>query len=101
MLLQQHLFLYSKEFCQLTKLVSYKFTVGAEYSYKELFALRTSWAQFDNRFDGVATEAFSGPAAGFTFNIPMGDGKLDLSYAYRLTNSAFGGVHTVGTAIVL
>ncbi|MEY4649945.1 MAG: hypothetical protein RJA06_18, partial [Bacteroidota bacterium] len=22
------------------------------------------------------------------------------SYAYRMTNSAFGGVHTVGTAIV-
>jgi hypothetical protein len=78
-----------------------QFTLGAEYSYKDLFALRASWAQFDNRFDGANTEAFNGPGAGFTFNIPMGDSKLDLSYAYRMTNSAFGGVHTVGTAIVL
>lgn len=78
-----------------------QFTVGAEYAYKELFALRASWAQFDNRFDGFRSDAITGPAAGFTFNLPMGDGKLDLSYAYRMTNSAFGGIHTVGTAIVL
>jgi hypothetical protein len=78
-----------------------QFTVGAEYAYKELFALRASWAQFDNRFDGLRSEAITGPAAGFTFNLPLGDGKLDLSYAYRMTNSAFGGIHTVGTAIVL
>lgn len=78
-----------------------QFTLGAEYSFKDLFALRASWAQFDNRFDGLRSEAITGPAAGFTCNIPMGDGKLDLSYAYRMTNSAFGGIHTVGTAIVL
>jgi len=78
-----------------------QFTVGAEYAFKDLFALRASWAQFDNRFDGLRSEAITGPAAGFTCNIPMGDGKLDLSYAYRMTNSAFGGIHTVGTAIVL
>ena len=78
-----------------------QFTVGAEYAYKELFALRASWAQFDNRFDGLRSEAITGPAAGFTFNLTMGDSKLDLSYAYRMTNSAFGGIHTVGTAIVL
>ena len=43
-----------------------QFTVGAEYAFKDLFALRASWAQFDNRFDGLRSEAITGPAAGFT-----------------------------------
>jgi len=38
-----------------------QFTVGAEYAFKELFALRASWAQFDNRFDGLRSEAITGP----------------------------------------
>ena len=50
----------------------------------------------------MATEALSGPAAGFSVNAPTGNGgKLQINYAYRLTNSAFMGVHTIGATLIL
>ena len=43
-----------------------------------------------------------GPAMGFTVNAPTGGtSKLSVTYAYRLTNSAFAGVHTLGATLVL
>ena len=54
------------------------------------------------RFDGLASEAFTGPSAGFSVNAPTGNGgNFQINYAYRLTNSAFMGVHTLGVILVL
>ena len=79
-----------------------QFTVGVEFDHNDIFQVRASYAAFDNRFDGLATEAFSGPAMGFSVNAPTGGtSKLNLSYAYRLTNTAFAGVHTLGATLVL
>jgi len=79
-----------------------QFTVGMEFDHNDIFQVRASYAAFDNRFDGLATEAFSGPAMGFSVNAPTGGtSKLNLSYAYRLTNTAFAGVHTLGATLVL
>jgi hypothetical protein len=79
-----------------------QFTLGGEYSFREQFFLRGSYALYDNRVDGVATEALAGPAMGFTFKTPMGGKtKFALDYGYRLTNTAFGGIHTVGVALEL
>ena len=79
-----------------------QFTVGLEFYHNDIFQVRASYAAFDNRFDGIANEAFSGPAMGFSVNAPTGGtSKLSLSYAYRLTNSAFAGVHTMGATLML
>lgn len=79
-----------------------QFTVGLEFDHNDIFQVRASYAAFDNRFDGLASEAFAGPAMGFSLNAPTGGtSKLNLSYAYRLTNTAFAGVHTLGATLVL
>jgi len=73
-----------------------------EFDHNDIFQVRASYAMFDNRYDGLTTEAFMGPAMGFTVNAPTGGtSKLSLTYAYRLTNSAFAGVHTLGATLVL
>ena len=77
-------------------------TGGLEYDYNEVFQVRFGYALFDNRFDGLASEAFAGPSAGFSVNAPTGNGgNFQMNYAYRLTNSAFMGVHTLGVILVL
>jgi hypothetical protein len=79
-----------------------QFTVGGQYNFRDQFFVRGSYAFFDNRLDGLATEALSGPAMGFTFKTPMGaTTKFALDYGYRLTNTAFGGIHTVGIGLDL
>jgi hypothetical protein len=79
-----------------------QFTVGGQYNFRDQFFVRGSYAFFDNRLDGLATEALSGPAMGFTFKTPMGaTTKFALDYGYRLTNTAFGGIHTVGVGLDL
>ena len=79
-----------------------QFTAGVEFDHNDIFQVRASYAMFDNRYDGLTTEAFMGPAMGFTVNAPTGGtSKLSLTYAYRLTNSAFAGVHTLGATLVL
>jgi len=76
-------------------------TAGIEYDFRKIFQVRASYAQFDNRFDGMATEAVSGPAMGFSVVPKMGDTDLRVDYAYRMTQSAFAGIHTVGVTMVL
>jgi len=77
-------------------------TGGLEFDHNDIFQVRFGYAFFDNRYDGMATEALSGPAAGFSVNAPTGNGgKLQINYAYRLTNSAFMGVHTIGAILIL
>ncbi len=77
-------------------------TLGLEYAFHKSFYVRGSYASFDNREDGLRTETLAGPAMGFTFKSNAGgDSRFALDYAYRLTNSAFGGVHTVGVSLEL
>jgi hypothetical protein len=79
-----------------------QFTAAFEYGFKSLFAVRMGYAAFDNRFDGMATEAMAGPSAGFSINPETGNGgSMNLSYAYRMTNGAFGGIHTLGATFIL
>tara|TARA_Y100000389_G_scaffold151942_1_gene151783 strand:+ start:412 stop:1446 length:1035 start_codon:yes stop_codon:yes gene_type:complete len=76
-------------------------TGGLEYDYNDVFQVRFGYALFDNRFDGFASEAFTGPSAGFSMNAPTGNGgQLQINYGYRLTK-AFMGVHTLGVILVL
>tara|TARA_B100000780_G_scaffold279067_1_gene255333 strand:+ start:9305 stop:10336 length:1032 start_codon:yes stop_codon:yes gene_type:complete len=77
-------------------------TGALEFDHNDVFQVRFGYALFDNRYDGMATEAFSGPAAGFSVNSPTGNGgQLQINYSYRLTNSAFAGAHTLGVILIL
>ena len=76
-------------------------SVGLEYDFRQLFQVRASYAQFDNRFDGMATEAIAGPAFGFSVMPQMGESAMRIDYAYRMTQSSFAGIHTVGVSMVL
>jgi hypothetical protein len=75
---------------------------GVEYGFKALFTVRGGYVY--EKGVGSAndfTHAFSGPAAGFSFQVPMGgDAKIGLDYSYRATKS-FSGVHSIGARITI
>lgn len=75
-----------------------QFGGGLELSFKEKFIVRAGYLWED----GVGTEesittAFTGPAAGFTLNIPANtEGAiLGIDYGFRTTNP-FNGNHSIG-----
>lgn len=77
--------------------------LGAEFSFKKQFILRGGY-QFEK---GVTSEedrttVFTGPTAGMTIQIPVGENQnmLGLDYSYRVTNP-FSGVHSLGFHILL
>lgn len=80
-----------------------QFGLGAEYSYNERFILRAGYLWED----GLTSEedrqnAFTGPSAGLTIQLPAGANKtiIGLDYSYRATNP-FDGVHSIGAHIDL
>jgi hypothetical protein len=94
-----------------------QFTVGLEYSWKEILMLRGGYT-FENGVFGKDRSslnsnlltALTGPAAGATVDIPLGktkeekerkfNPKFGLDYSYRATY-AFRGIHTFGARITL
>ena len=52
--------------------------------------------------DEARTTAFTGPAGGFTVQVPAGKNgtMLGIDYGYRATNP-FGGVHSIGVHVDL
>ena len=83
-----------------------------EYSYKEILMLRGGYVAEDgimnskksaeeNSLDSYRTTALRGPSAGFTLELPMGNGStFGLDYSYRHTNP-FQGSHSIGARINL
>lgn len=81
-----------------------QYTVGMEYSYKEMFQLRTAYAYEDGilQYDTRAN-AFTGLMGGFTFEVPVNkdsETTFGLDYSYRHSNP-FGGSHTFGVRLNL
>lgn len=77
------------------------YLLGAEYGWRDWFAVRAGYRIDDNRADGRTTSALAGPTAGFSVNAPLGSStNFKLDYAYQLTNN-FGGIHTFGGTISL
>ena len=79
-----------------------QYRLGGEYSYKEYFMLRAGFVyeegllEFDTR-----TTAVVGPTAGFTVELPMGNGStFGVDYSYRYT-TPFKGCHAIGCRIDL
>jgi len=78
-----------------------QFGLGAEYNYNDRFLLRAGylWEQ-GLTSDENSINAFTGPAAGLTLQLPAGVNKtiIGLDYSYRAT-APFSGVHSIGVHI--
>jgi hypothetical protein len=80
-----------------------QYIAGLEYGFKDYFMVRGGFAYEDNLFDdALRTTVYTGPAAGFTVQLPLGkSGKLfGLDYSYRATKP-FDGTHTFGVRFTL
>ncbi len=77
-----------------------QYTLGAEYSIKEIVQARVGYTFFDNRVFEEQTTAFTGLSAGISFNVPVGSSDFILDYSYRPTN-VFSGVHSIGLGFEL
>ncbi len=77
-------------------------TTGIEYSYKDMFQLRTAYAYEDGIFNyETRNNAFTGVMAGFTFEVPVRAGSsttFALDYSFRHSNP-FGGSHSFGVRL--
>jgi len=77
--------------------------LGLEYAWKEMLMFRGGLLVEKGIFGGETRRtAFTGPAAGLTFELPFGEKKstVGLDYSYRFTNP-FGGTHTFGLRLNL
>ena len=80
-----------------------QFGGGLEFSYNERFQLRAGylWEDGVGNEESITT-AFTGPAAGFSVNLPASsDGAMiGIDYSYRTTNP-FNGNHSIGIVLSL
>lgn len=80
-----------------------EYTVGAEYSMREMISARVGYTIFDNRNFEVNTSVFSGLSAGISLDVPLSKNNRNifgLDYSYRHTNT-FNGVHSIGVSFNL
>ena len=81
------------------------FLFGLEYSWKEMLMFRAGYYYEKNiykSFENGRRTAFTGPAAGATFEIPINEKKstVSIDYSYRFTNP-FSGTNTIGLRLNL
>jgi hypothetical protein len=80
-----------------------QYSVGLEYGFRNMLLLRGGYV-FENGIsdDLNRSTAYTGPAGGFTFEVPLNDKGTTFSfdYAYRFTNP-FNGSHVIGARINL
>ena len=51
-----------------------QYRIGAEYSYRDMFMIRGGYTYEEDINNVNSTSALSGPSAGFTLELPMGEG---------------------------
>ena len=79
-----------------------QYRLGLEYSYKDYFMARTGYV-YEEGIGSLETRttALTGPTAGFTIEIPMGNGStFGIDYSYR-SSDPFKGSHAIGARINL
>ena len=81
------------------------YKVGVEYGYKTFLMLRAGYEAEKGMLDKEIgrTTVLTGPAAGFTVELPFGKGKAStfgIDYSYRATNP-FQGVNSIGVRVNL
>lgn len=79
-----------------------QYRFGTEYSYKEYFMVRAGYVYEEGIGDIETTStALTGPTAGFTIELPMGNGStFGVDYSYTDTDP-FKGSHAIGCRIDL
>jgi hypothetical protein len=80
-----------------------QFKLGLEYGFRSMLMVRVGYTYEEDILDKEKrTTVFTGPSAGFTFEIPFGKNKstFGLDYSYRATNP-FNGTHSFGARINL
>jgi hypothetical protein len=81
-----------------------QYSIGLEYSLKNILMLRGGYVFEKDILDNlVSTNAYNGPCAGLTVELPLNKEKsttLGIDYSYRTTNP-FLGTHTFGVRINL
>jgi len=81
-----------------------QYSIGVEYSLKSFLMLRGGYVFEKDIYDNAKnTNAFTGPCAGLTVEIPMNKEKsttFGVDYSYRAT-TAFEGTHSFGIRINL
>lgn len=77
---------------------------GAEYAFKQFFMARVGFNYREGIFNKEdRTDAYTGPAAGFTIQYPWGENNektAGLDFGYRVTDY-FGGTATIGLRVTL
>jgi len=79
-----------------------QYRIGTEYSYKDYFMIRAGYV-YEEGIGNIETTstALTGPTAGFTVELPMGNGStFGVDYSYTDTNP-FKGSHAIGCRIDL
>lgn len=76
--------------------------IGVEYAWKEMLMLRAGTFIESKLFGTDRANAYTGPAAGLTFEVPFNEKKstIGLDYSYRFSNP-FGGTHSFGLRLNL
>ncbi len=76
--------------------------VGLEYAWKEMLMFRVGTFIEKEMLKDTRRNAYTGPAAGLTFEVPFNEKKstIGLDYSYRFSNP-FGGTHTFGLRLNL
>ena len=79
-----------------------QYRIGTEYSYKDYFMVRFGYVHEEGIGNiETTTTALTGPTAGFTVELPMGNGStFGLDYSYTDTDP-FKGSHAIGCRIDL
>jgi hypothetical protein len=79
-----------------------QYSLGLEYSIRSCFMLRGGY-QYEKGYTSTnRSTAYTGPAGGFTFEIPLNDAgtTFSIDYGYRMSNP-FSGSHVIGARINL
>lgn len=80
-----------------------QYTAGVQYAFKKMFMLRGGFTYESDIFDdALRTTVYTGPSAGCTVEVPLGNSgkKFGIDYSFRSTQP-FSGVHSFGIRFAL
>ncbi len=81
-----------------------QYSLGLEYSFRNLFQLRLGY-MYEDKINDTALSAivYSGPTGGATIKVPLvkeNGSYFAIDYSYRATRN-FDGIHTIGARVIL
>lgn len=80
-----------------------QYKLGLEYAFKSMFMVRAGYVASEGNFSSdTRTSAFTGPTAGFSVEIPLGESESSfrIDYSYAVTDP-FQGSHRIGAVLDL